>query len=87
MLVDRLMTMAAGRAVQFYGWSDRGDHWEACSPFLKQMVDGLNRFEHPETRLAVIGLALDRPGMVERTQNELAQYRKNERALDRGMSR
>ena len=86
-LVDRLMTMAAGRAVQSYGWSDRGDHWEACSPFLKQMVDGLNRFEHAETRRAVIGLALDRPGMVERTQNELAQYRKNELALDRGMSR
>ena len=85
-LAERLTTMVRKRAAKSYGWDDRGDDWQACSPKLQKLITGLVQAGGEEVSLRVLDVTLDKPGVVERLQAALREYQRT-LANDRGLER
>jgi hypothetical protein len=85
-LAERMTTMVSKRAARSYGWDDRGNDWQACSPKLQKLLTGLVQAGGEQAARQVLKVALGKPGVAERLQREIAEYQKT-LGNDRGLGR
>ena len=79
-------SMAAGREVKAFGWSDSGSKWQATPAQLKQLIDGYNAAPR-EARAAILDrLTSDRDSSQQLRKlldTQQANYRQNDREMGR----
>ena len=79
-------SMAAGREVKAFGWSDSGSKWQATPAQLKQLIDGSNAAPR-EARAAILDRLTSDLVSSQQLRKLLDKQQANYRENDRGMSR